>query len=88
MPSKSYTYYNRPVSIPKDYERLVKELIDARFEQSLSQESLAHKIGCASSLIHKWETHKRIPSGFMLMCWLDALEYEIQIKKVSYNSLS
>ncbi len=88
MPSKSYTYYNRPVSIPKDYERLVKELIDARFEQSLSQESLAHKIGCASSLIHKWETHKRIPSGFMLMCWLDALEYEIQIKKVSHNSLS
>ncbi len=88
MPSKSYTYYNRPVSIPKDYERLVKELIDARFEQSLSQESLAHKIGCASSLIHKWETHKRIPSGFMLMCWLDALEYEIQIKKVSQNSLS
>lgn len=87
MPSKSYTYYNRPVSIPKDYERLVKELIDARFEQSLSQESLAHKIGCASSLIHKWETHKRIPSGFMLMCWLDALEYEIQIKKVSHNSL-
>lgn len=88
MPSKSYTYYNKPVSIPKDYERLVKELIDARFEQSLSQESLAHKIGCASSLIHKWETHKRIPSGFMLMCWLDALEYEIQIKKVSHNSLS
>jgi len=88
MPSKSYTYYNRPVSIPKDYERLVKELIDARFEQSLSQESLAHKIGCASSLIHKWETHKRIPSGFMLMCWLDALEYEIQIRKVSHNSLS
>ena len=88
MPSKSYTYYNRPVSIPKDYDRLVKELIDARFEQSLSQESLAHKIGCASSLIHKWETHKRIPSGFMLMCWLDALEYEIQIKKVSHNSLS
>jgi hypothetical protein len=39
-------------------------------------------------LIHKWETHKRIPSGFMLMCWLDALEYEIQIKKVSHNSLS
>ena len=88
MPSKSYTYYNRPVSIPKDYERLVKELIGARFEQSLSQESLAHKIGCASSLIHKWETHKRIPSGFMLMCWLDALEYEIQIKKVCHNSLS
>jgi len=78
---KNYTYYNRPVSIPKDYERLVKELILARSEQSLSQEALAHKMGCTTSLIHKWETHKRIPSGFMLMCWLDALEYDIEVKK-------
>jgi ribosome-binding protein aMBF1 (putative translation factor) len=81
MPLKNYTYYNRPVSIPKDYERLVKELIDARSERSLSQEALAHKMGCTTSLIHKWETHKRIPSGFMLMCWLDALEYDIEVKK-------
>jgi len=88
MPLKSYTYYNKPVSIPKDYERLVKILIDARFAQNLSQESLAHKIGCATSLIHKWETGKRIPSGFMLMCWLDALNCEIEIKKIPQNRLS
>ena len=81
MPLKNYTYYNRPVSIPKDYEKLVKNLIDARFEQSLSQEALAHKMGCTTSLIHKWETHKRIPSGFMLMCWLDALGYDIEVTK-------
>lgn len=87
MRLKRYTYYNKPVSIPKDYERLVKILIDARFAQSLSQESLAHKIGCATSLIHKWETGKRIPSGFMLMCWLDALNCEIEIKKIPQNRL-
>ena len=52
-----------------------------RNERGISQEKLAHSIGCTVSLIHKWETHKRIPSGFMLMCWLDALGYEIEIKK-------
>ena len=24
---------------------------------------------------------KRIPSGFLLMCWLDSLGYEIEVKK-------
>jgi len=56
-------------------------LTAARLELSLSQEALAHKIGCTVSLIHKWEAHKRLPSGFMLMCWLDALEYDIEVKK-------
>jgi len=81
MPSKSFTRFNKPVTIPRDYEKLIKMLIDARFEQGLSQESLAYNIGCTSSLIHKWESHKRIPSGFMLMCWLDALEYDIKVQK-------
>ena len=64
---------------------LVSALISARSEQSLSQEALAHKIGCTVSLVHKWETHKRIPSGFMLICWLDALGYEIEVKKRDGN---
>jgi transcriptional regulator with XRE-family HTH domain len=81
MPLKGYTYYNRLVTIPKDYELMVSMLIDARFERSLSQERLAHKMGCTTSLIHKWETHKRIPSGFMLICWLDALGYDITVTK-------
>jgi len=81
MSLKNLTRYNKPVSIPKDYEKLINLLIEARFEQGLSQESLAHKIGCTSSLIHKWEAHKRIPSGFMLICWLDALEYDIEVTK-------
>lgn len=81
MQSKNYTYYNRPVSIPKDYDLLVEMLTDARSKQSLSQEALAHKVGCTVSLIHKWETHKRIPSGFMLICWLDALGYDIEVRQ-------
>jgi len=81
MPLKGYTYYNRPVNIPRDYEPMVSMLISARLKQDLSQERLAHKMGCTTSLIHKWETHKRIPSGFMLICWLDALGYDITVTK-------
>lgn len=81
MQSKSFTRYNKPVSIPKDYDKMVNMLIDARYEQGLSQEKLAFSIGCTVSLIHKWESHKRIPSGFMLMCWLDALGYDIEVTK-------
>ena len=78
---KNFTHLKQPVIIPSSYDLLVNELTSARQERNLSQEKLAHDIGCTVSLIHKWETHKRIPSGFMLMCWLDALEYEIEVKK-------
>ncbi len=89
MQLKNYTRYNKVVSIPSDYEKLIKQLIVARSEVGLSQESLANKIGCTSSLIHKWESHKRIPSGFMLICWLDALGYQIDVtKKRPTNNLS
>jgi len=81
MQSKNFTHFNKPVTIPKNYEQLVQELITARSERSFSQEVLADIIGCTVSLIHKWETNKRIPSGFMLMCWLDALDYEIKVQK-------
>ena len=67
--------------IPKDYEKLISQLTLARLEQSLSQESLARKVGCTVSLIYKWESHKRIPSGFMLICWLDALGYDVEVVK-------
>jgi len=76
---KSFTHFNKFVAIPRSYEVLISELIFARHERGLSQEALADIIGCTTSLIHKWETNKRIPSGFMLMCWLDALGYEARI---------
>ena len=79
MPLNKFERYNKPVKIPKDYEPMVSMLIDARLKRKLSQERLANKIGCTSSLVRKWETHKRIPSGFMLICWLDALGYDIEV---------
>ena len=77
----SSTEETKRPSVPNNYEILVKLLIKARHERGLSQESLARKIGCTESLVHKWEQFKRMPSGFMLMCWLEALEYDIEAIK-------
>lgn len=63
------------------YELMVQQLIDRRHELKLSQEELSFQIGCAKSLIHKWEQFKRQPSGFMLGCWVDALGMEITVAK-------
>ena len=70
-----------PLLLRNNYDQMIQMLVDARHEQGLSQPKLAHKIGCTESLVHKWEQHKRVPSGFFLMCWLDALGYDIEVKK-------
>tara|TARA_R100000426_G_C4766684_1_gene89307 strand:- start:324 stop:563 length:240 start_codon:yes stop_codon:yes gene_type:complete len=77
----SSTEETKQPSVPNNYETLVRLLIEARHERELSQEALARKIGCTESLVHKWEQFKRMPSGFMLMCWLEALEYDIEAIK-------
>ena len=64
-----------------NYNEMIEMLIDARHDQGLSQPQLANIIGCTESLIHKWEQHKRVPSGFFLMCCLEALGYDIEVKK-------
>jgi DNA-binding transcriptional regulator YiaG len=80
MPSSEFTHLKKPVSINPNWLRTVERLVEARHTLALSQEALAHKIGCASSLIHKWEQYKRLPSGFMFLCWLEALDCEIEIR--------
>lgn len=61
------------------YEFMVHQLINRRHSLNWSQEELAHRIGCTKSLIHKWEQYKRVPSGFMLGCWVDALGLQITV---------
>jgi transcriptional regulator with XRE-family HTH domain len=60
---------------------IIYQLVQERNNQKISQEELAHRIGCAKSLIHKWEQYKRVPSGFLFSCWLDALGCQIKITK-------
>jgi DNA-binding transcriptional regulator YiaG len=67
--------------LSQSYNQLIEMLVEARRERKLSQPELASIIGCTESLIHKWEQHKRVPSGFFLMCWLEALDYDIEVKK-------
>lgn len=61
------------------YEIMVTKLIKRRHDLGYSQEALAHKIGCAKSLVHKWEQYKRVPSGFMLGCWVESLGLQIEV---------
>jgi len=63
------------------YKSLVEQLVIERHQQKISQEQLASMIGVTNSLIHKWEQHKRIPSGFMLSCWVDSLGCKIEVVK-------
>jgi len=74
-------YQHNRANIPEPYSEVIDALIEQRHKLKMSQEELAHKIGCTKSLIHKWEQYKRIPSGFMFVCWLDALGLTIKIYK-------
>lgn len=68
------------------YEIMVDQLIKRRHELGISQEQLSFDIGCAKSLIHKWEQYKRVPSGFMLGCWVEALGLQITVTEKDENS--
>ena len=79
MPSH-LTHYTKPKPLTTNWQDIISTLVDIRKARGYSQEELADRIGCASSLIHKWEQYKRVPSGFMFSCWLDALETKIKIE--------
>ena len=72
--------YKSDVFSTDQYEDMVQTLIERRHELSISQEQLAFDIGCSVSLVNKWETYIRVPSGFMFTCWLDALGCQIEIR--------
>lgn len=75
----TFENYSRETEVTDSYSLMVNSLVDRRNDLGYSQEALADMIGCTTSLIHKWEQYKRVPSGFMLTCWLDALGVEIKI---------
>jgi transcriptional regulator with XRE-family HTH domain len=74
------THYTNPKPNTSSWQQLIESLALLRKNKGYSQEELAHRIGCHSSLIHKWEQAKRVPSGFMFACWLDALDAQIKIE--------
>jgi hypothetical protein len=64
--------------LPRKGKKPISDLTGLRFGRL----TVADYIGCASSLIHKWERFKRVPSGFMLMCWIDALGFGLHVYKL------
>lgn len=75
----TFRNYKNETEVTVSYEEMIQALVDRRLELGISQDALAEKIGCTNSLVHKWEQFKRVPSGFMLTCWLDALGAELTI---------
>jgi len=82
----TFENYSKETKVTDSYSLMVNSLVDRRNDLGYSQEALADMIGCTTSLIHKWEQYKRVPSGFMLTCWLDALGVEIKICPKSFES--
>ena len=52
------THYTNPRVNTNSWQDLVATLVAIRNKRGYSQEELAHRIGCAASLIHKWEQYK------------------------------
>ena len=86
----TFENYSKETEVTDSYSLMVNSLVERRNDLGYSQEALADMIGCTTSLIHKWEQYKRVPSGFMLTCWLDALGVEIKIcpKSFEQNNVS
>lgn len=83
MKSKSsrttFDNYVQSIPVTETYRVAIEQLIARRQELGYSQEYLSDTIGCTTSLVHKWERYKRVPSGFMFSCWLDALDCQVKI---------
>lgn len=80
MQSEMFKYRATPVPVDPNWIELVGSLVSKRNKLRISQEALADKIGCANSLIGKWERYERLPSGYMLLYWVQALECKIKVK--------
>ena len=78
---KNFQHFKKEVQVTDTYEMIINELVYHRSRQKISQEELADRIGCAKSLVHKWEQYKRVPSGFLFSCWLDALGLTLKVHK-------
>ena len=77
----NFHHFKKITNVPLSYQDMIGALVFERHRQKISQEALAHQIGCAVSLVHKWEQYKRVPSGFLFSCWLDALGLTLKVCK-------
>ena len=75
-----FQYRAVPIPVDPNWIELVTCLVKKRNKLKISQEALAFQIGCANSLIGKWERYERLPSGYMLLYWVQALDCKLKVK--------
>jgi len=71
----------QPETVEQFTSSLIKTLVKRREDLKISQEKLNEIIGVADNLVGKWECGMRLPSGFLLYCWTQALGLQIELKE-------
>jgi len=59
----------------------ILQLRRLRRMRKIKQYELARTIGVDTTLVSQWETGRRNPSWFNLICWAEALGAEIHFKE-------
>lgn len=80
METTNYTHTR--VVTPEErrfYHEFVKALVKRRHEMKLSQPELNARLGMSDGMLGKWESMKRFPGAFHLMCWANALNAKVYI---------
>jgi hypothetical protein len=57
----------------------IDQLVARRIKMGYSQSWVNEIIGVGDGLVAKWETGQRRPSGFLLFCWVEALQCQLQL---------
>ena len=72
--------------IPNDAERrfygdLIRALAVRRRALGISQQQLDRILGVSDHQVAAWESFKRLPGAFMMMCWANALGTRLVVIK-------
>lgn len=62
--------------------KMVKVLVDRRYELGLTQEELEHRLGTCKGHVDKWERGVITPTIFNYQCWMEALKLDVQFVSV------
>lgn len=65
------------------YDRLIDGLIARRQQLGLTQWHVNFEIGCADSLVAKWEARHKYPNFRHLLLWCHVLDLELHLKERS-----
>lgn len=63
------------------YRDFISQLVARRKALRLTQEDLDRMLGVTDHQVAKWESLERLPGAFMLMCWLNALGAQLDVRK-------